>query len=1125
MNKKFFTLMAAALVTGSVAAQTYDAGTDFEYRLGTTGYTNIVGSGANNPVLNPGANPLATITGAEWNKNVNKINSDYWYQLEVNDPSTDAADVLIQERDELTGKIYLRVVEKTVAAKAPLTASLWKIEYSKEDGVSGGYFSFVNKETGYKLSFDQLLATSGNVEALSKGISDWSWYINNDNGTTALGWTPLYSVYTNAAGKKQVMYLDKATATTENNAINTALATNGYNCQTSASAPVAATSLVAVKIGDVPANISTLNALEIKPVMAAPFFMTKEDFNNRLDSDGDGSFKFTVEETNVVGEDVLEQEFVAVDGLVDDPATAFSDAKYANFNLSFQAGANYLQISTERYEENKLPSVSPSVKVIAAAAPTGSDYLKARAMFRATYFPTQDSLFIEPLNAGIMTDKEYNDGTAFASCAAATSFTKKGNNGELTSANSVINESVGDYKENSVSFTTVKLEDGSKVITVAPASKDGFAVATSIEQAFSYLQRAEFASNLYTIKDGSEYIVCNFAGDMQLDVPTENQNYKNMPATMWTIEKKGNEQVIVKNREFGVPTVFEGQLYVKDGKYFAIDKNYTGFTAVKLNNREAYDIAPVTAENALTSADHGYYNAGDKLLVNKFTFEFNDNLVDDHFLNLTEGNFFVPTKGVNSYYEFYEAGTVTFGSKVADLPALSRKAYTVKVLDETLIDNDKTWIYQVVENGKPTYYKAMTEAEGTAAGLEKARFFFKSDEIMGEAETETYVLIKTDGTTANAAISQASLESTSKLAYDDLNNIPSEPSSTFAIALADVKLYRDLTADKTVKFFLKRGAANEYLYEGNGNETFGFLGLTSEGVHQAEGYNPSMASFKVSDHAGIMPEFLFAVDTATVADGYWCDIHGYEVTDPCGHADPYKGYMTGRFLINMKNYGKDYKFESYDRLGFVEGIYQGGKLYILSNDPLKQDVTLASLKVAEEKGGVIDPAKLAKLTPVALDSPYTFSLRLINRGDEENFFIESERAAAGSFTGGWIKVQNGCPVIARHIATSGSSEDHEGTNGSIDEIMRDAQIFTLSEGNDVPTSNDAIEAVSAVKVVTVEGGVQVLNAAGKTVTVANVLGQTVASTVVSSDNATISAPAGVVIVTVEGEAAVKAIVK
>ena len=61
MNKKFFTLMAAALVTGSVAAQTYDAGTDFEYRLGQTGYTNIAGN--KNPVLDPANGWLKTVTG------------------------------------------------------------------------------------------------------------------------------------------------------------------------------------------------------------------------------------------------------------------------------------------------------------------------------------------------------------------------------------------------------------------------------------------------------------------------------------------------------------------------------------------------------------------------------------------------------------------------------------------------------------------------------------------------------------------------------------------------------------------------------------------------------------------------------------------------------------------------------------------------------------------------------------------------------------------------------------------------------------------------------------------------------------------------------------------------------
>ena len=51
MNKKFFTLMAAALVTGSVAAQNYDAGTDFEYRLGAGDYTKIVTGGSTNPAL------------------------------------------------------------------------------------------------------------------------------------------------------------------------------------------------------------------------------------------------------------------------------------------------------------------------------------------------------------------------------------------------------------------------------------------------------------------------------------------------------------------------------------------------------------------------------------------------------------------------------------------------------------------------------------------------------------------------------------------------------------------------------------------------------------------------------------------------------------------------------------------------------------------------------------------------------------------------------------------------------------------------------------------------------------------------------------------------------------------
>jgi hypothetical protein len=64
-----------------------------------------------------------------------------------------------------------------------------------------------------------------------------------------------------------------------------------------------------------------------------------------------------------------------------------------------------------------------------------------------------------------------------------------------------------------------------------------------------------------------------------------------------------------------------------------------------------------------------------------------------------------------------------------------------------------------------------------------------------------------------------------------------------------------------------------------------------------------------------------------------------------------------------------------------------------------------------------------------------------------------------------------------------------------------------------------------VKVISGEGNVTVLNASGKTVTVSNILGQTIAKQTLSSDAATITLPKGIVIVAVEGEAAVKAIVR
>ena len=113
--------------------------------------------------------------------------------------------------------------------------------------------------------------------------------------------------------------------------------------------------------------------------------------------------------------------------------------------------------------------------------------------------------------------------------------------------------------------------------------------------------------------------------------------------------------------------------------------------------------------------------------------------------------------------------------------------------------------------------------------------------------------------------------------------------------------------------------------------------------------------------------------------------------------------------------------------------------------------------------------------------------------------------------------QNGCLVLSNDTefekAKLGGSEDN-------------ALVFNIANGSedDLATDNEEI-ATSEVTVIAQQGAVRVANAAGKKVVVTNILGQTVANTVITSDNATIAAPAGVVVVAVEGEEAVKAIIK
>ena len=81
-----------------------------------------------------------------------------------------------------------------------------------------------------------------------------------------------------------------------------------------------------------------------------------------------------------------------------------------------------------------------------------------------------------------------------------------------------------------------------------------------------------------------------------------------------------------------------------------------------------------------------------------------------------------------------------------------------------------------------------------------------------------------------------------------------------------------------------------------------------------------------------------------------------------------------------------------------------------------------------------------------------------------------------------------------------------------------AEHFTMEASELNATANEEISAEnSAVSVVATDGAVVIKGAAGKNVVIATILGKVVANETINSDNETIAVPAGIAVVSVDGE--------
>ena len=538
------------------------------------------------------------------------------------------------------------------------------------------------------------------------------------------------------------------------------------------------------------------------------------------------------------------------------------------------------------------------------------------------------------------------------------------------------------------------------------------------------------------------------------------------------------------------------------------------------------------------------------------------------------------------YQDSMEYGYV---SKRAGAEQLYKTFYKVKVKDENLIDNDHTFLAidnqhkyvvatekDIMDPKNHLNFAIVTLKENNCLSGEDGYALVNHVDpilVVGKKLEDLKGLTYKDdvyykGGVKVAEYSKDRKELMGKLAIEAISlnakiaNLCETTTDAFALVPVARNLYRTLdaavvnNAKKVIDLVTIDEQGNESLFEDSGSKLakankLNYLAAENLGNQtKREGFYVDA----VAKSSKYMPQYLLAVAADSVPAYTYCPDKIHAPINPgCGHEVAVPGYVEGRFLVNFNDSITDaidklskradaFKYSNFVRLGFVEGIHRGDSLYIL------RDTTLASIKKADKNGKLyVDPMFFDKANEgkkykvVKLDGKHNnaaFSFREVGDG---NFLIESNDIAGysqiGSFGGAWVKLNNNVPVLTQYVNTNGNHNTGDFTESwfvnndlavgkTQSETINQAARFTFNaiDKDAHATANETI-ATSDVTVSATNGAVIVKGAAGKAVVVTNILGQTLANTVISSDNASISVPAGIVVVAVEGEEAVKVVVK
>ena len=651
-------------------------------------------------------------------------------------------------------------------------------------------------------------------------------------------------------------------------------------------------------------------------------------------------------------------------------------------------------------------------------------------------------------------------------------------------------------------------------------------------------------------------------------VTLDEQEPLHMPAYQWVITKTLNAEVSqpvspvkIVNREFPKAKNWDNVQFRlnEDGEIYTLT---TG--ADMLNN---VTFVQIKDSAIIKDKKLGYKHIDSKdLLVNRYKFNYLNPFSMEYWIaNGTGKDSLIYVKQDAGDYALVEGSTYEYGIDVD--AALLKKIPGLAQLERTNYVIAKDEQDRLVEAYGSKY--SMGVANYGSNNMVVDTFFFKENNHYDGKDFYAIVESNYNRTAHATEIQNTGVTKKVGIADDGMSAglkvqlLNETRTSAFTVEPSTTPLYRRFNnvalsesatdGRDSLRFF--ETIRKEYLMdENNSNLTdanVDYLGMWT--ADKATGLSFQIDTAWVNRGAGyIKPQYLISVAHNDFAgtpgkpcteDGPHVDKDG-NITDAehCVHATPaIPGFERAKYLVSFQDsvdvYGQDKPYADikggYTRVGFVEGIRVADTLWILP----AEFVALANDKISFDaleayNDSVNNLASKSYLIKNRLDGDdhknYTWSFRYVHpenagnvteEGVENQFLFESnnyDNKIIAPENAAWLKIQNGCVVLTDKSSTF----SHAATGGD------GALIFNVENKVDdqLATDNEEI-ATSEVTVIALQGAVRVANAEGKKVVITNILGQTVANTVITSSDATIAAPQGVVVVAVEGEEAVKAIVK